>query len=141
MSSLTEGRLNFEFDTAVQAAQYDKWTYYRKHFSKISGMKAVDFVCYQAMEDTCWLIEVKDYRASTRTKPSELAIEITEKVVHTLAGLASARLRAGRDDERAMADAVLRCTELRVVVSPMSVCLARWPMSQITSPFTRIRRT
>lgn len=113
MTELQEGALQFTFPSKVTASKYDEWTHYRKH---LTILKAVDFVCYDPGPATTWLIEVKDYRAHSRTKPSELADEICQKVVHTLAGLVSARINAHHDSEKALADSVVGSRKLRVVV-------------------------
>ena len=47
----------------------------------------MDFLCIDA--EATWLIEVKDYRHESRTKPSKLHDEVAAKVRDTLAGLAA----------------------------------------------------
>lgn len=50
------------------------------------GTKALDLVA-AGPQKTGWLIEVKDYRAHQRAKPSEAAVEVAQKVFDTLAAL------------------------------------------------------
>ncbi|GAL95856.1 hypothetical protein N44_04712 [Microcystis aeruginosa NIES-44] len=49
----------------------------------LDGIKGVDLIAI-ARQDI-WLIEVKDYRQSRRTKAQYLAEEVTEKVLYTIA--------------------------------------------------------
>ena len=97
---MKEGRLEFTFPQGCTASKYDDWAFYRNRFGKIAKSKAVDFLCVHG--GCAWLIEVKDYRHSPRTKPSEIHAEVTGKVRDTLAGLAAARMNAtGSEKEEA----------------------------------------
>jgi len=80
-------------------------------------MKAVDLVAIAPREKSCcWLIEVKDYRRQTRSKPSDLADEVAAKVRDTLAGLVSAQHRANDHQEKTTAQRALGAADVRVVL-------------------------
>ena len=88
--TLTEGALRFSFGVSCTVVQYESWAFYQNQFQRMSGTKAVDFLCING-DQTC-LIEVKDYRFHPRTKPISLCDEVALKVRDTLAGLAAARV-------------------------------------------------
>jgi len=115
MQELVEGTLTFTFPDPLKAQQYDDWSFYRNQFnSAFGGTKAVDFIC---LDQQCtWLIEVKDYRAHQRTKPSELGDEVAAKVRDTLAGLVAASCNANDLDERRFAEKAVKSKRLRVVL-------------------------
>ena len=113
MPNVREGNLLFEFPYA-RVGQVDQWAFYRNRFSIIQGTKAVDFV--YALEDECWLIEVKDYRVHPRTKNLELCNEIAFKARDTLAVLASARRNASKEDEQSLARWAFRSSRWRVAL-------------------------
>jgi hypothetical protein len=114
MQQLVEGRLTFSFPAPLSAQQYDNWSFYRNQFNDaFGGTKAVDFICLD--QDCAWLIEVKDYRANLRTKPSDLGDEIARKVRDSLAGLVSASCNANDAGERQFAKQFTRMQRLRVV--------------------------
>lgn len=111
---MREGDLVFTFPEAARAGQVDRWAFYRNAFSTIQGTKAVDFV--YALEDECWLIEVKDYRVHPRTKSLDLCDEIAFKARDTLAVLASALHNANNEDEQLLARQAFRSRRWRVVL-------------------------
>jgi hypothetical protein len=119
---LTEGKLTFTFDDNGhddnwRVEKYDDWSFYRKQFNSCcGGNRAVDFLAYQVREKTLWLIEVKDYRHSPRTKDIPLWEEVASKVRDTLAGIFAACVNASDDTERHFAAQALRATRLRVVL-------------------------
>ncbi len=114
MQQLVEGRLTFSFPAPLSAQQYDTWSFYRNQFTNaFGGTKAVDFVCLD--QDCAWLIEVKDYRANPRTKPSDLGDEIARKVRDSLAGLVAASCYANDPEEQQFARQFTRRQRLRVV--------------------------
>lgn len=115
MQEFVEGKLTFTFPAPLVAQQYDEWSFYRNQFnSAFGGTKAVDFVC---LDQQCtWLIEVKDYRANRRSKPSELGDEMAIKVRDTLAGLVTASCNANEPDERLFAKKAVKNKRLRVVL-------------------------
>lgn len=65
---------------------------------------------------TLWLIELKDYRQHRRSKPSSLFDEVASKVRATLAGLATARVRANDTDEKRLAQQALGCSQIRIAL-------------------------
>ena len=113
MPDLREGDLVFSFPHA-EVGRPDRWAFYRNRFSVIPRTKAVDFV--YALDDECWLVEVKDYRAHPRTKSLDLCDEIALKVRDTLAILAGARRNATNDHERTLARSAFRSPRWRVAV-------------------------
>jgi hypothetical protein len=116
MPSVTVGDLTFAFRDRWSASKYDEWSHYRNQFINVChGVKAVDVVALEP-KGCCWLLEVKDYRLHVRTKPSELADEVAEKVRDTLAGLVGAQFCAADDAERKLARQALRTPCLRVVL-------------------------
>ena len=102
MNTIVEGSLTFDFPTDCPSSKYDDWSFYRNQFQSVAnGSKAVDIVCVAA--DTCWLIEIKDYRQHQRTKSIDIHHELATKVRDTLAGLASAVKNANDTDESQLA--------------------------------------
>jgi len=63
-----------------------------------------------------WFIEVKDYRAHHRTKPSSVGDEVAHKVFDTLAALLPARVNGDVAAETNLAALALTATKLRVVL-------------------------
>jgi hypothetical protein len=111
MNPLLVDGLQFTFLPQWQASKYDEWVFYRDHFAKQQdGIKAVDILAVNMTEKfrhVAYLIEVKDYRHPEMVKPSELPKAIADKVLHTLAALLPAKLRANDLTERELAAAVL----------------------------------
>jgi hypothetical protein len=116
MPSIIEGQLVFDFPNDWQASKFDEWSFYRNQFQQVcGGAKAVDLLAI-APNACFWNIEVKDYRRHRRTKTIELAEEIAVKVRDSLAALVAARANANDYNEKAMAEAALRCPQLKVVL-------------------------
>ncbi len=116
MTELKEGNLVFNFPCNVdQVTKYDEWLFYRNQFSKLAdGTKAVDFIFLE--QDTCWLIEIKDYRVNHRTKLLDLADEISIKVKDTIAGLFAAKINANDLFEKKFAEKASQKSRIRVVL-------------------------
>lgn len=96
--------------------KYDDSAFHRNQFQSFAGgSKAMDAVALAA-DGTLWLIEVKDYRRHKRTKPSSVFAEVASKARATLAGLATARVRANDPAEQALANQVMVCQKIRVVL-------------------------
>lgn len=113
---INEDRLSFTFPEQTLATKYDEWAFYRNRFnSAFGGAKAVDIIHVDANK-VAWLIEIKDYRANRRTKPSELGDEIALKVRDTLAGLVAARFQAQDSEEQQAASKTLQAKQLKVVL-------------------------
>lgn len=111
--TLTERAFTFTFLGVQYAEKYDTWAHYRKQFqSACGGSKAVDFIVVVPV--VLWLIEAKDYRQHPRTKPTELADEVAQKVKDTMAGLVSAQVNGKNPDEASAAKAALECEKIRV---------------------------
>jgi hypothetical protein len=115
MRKIVEGQLTFEFPDDWMAEKFDEWTFYREHFQRIPGTKAVDILAI-APNQSLWLIEVKDYRHHPRTKVIDLADEIAVKARDTLAALAAGRLNANDDHEKDISDRAMRSRRINVVL-------------------------
>lgn len=115
MQKIDEGKLRFLFPDDTLASKYDDWSFYRNQFnSAFGGTKAIDLIHVDA--DQTWLIEIKDYRLSRRTKPIDIGDEIAFKVRDTLAGLAAAKCSASDIDEKNTAKKALKKNSIRVVL-------------------------
>lgn len=107
-------RLTLTFPDGWIASKYDDWAFYRKQFSKQrDSLKAVDVLACDENR-TAFLIEVKDYRHPDTIKPSQLPLDIADKVLMTLAAMLPARLNA-EPEHKTVAEAVLTCRKLRVI--------------------------
>lgn len=116
MTSLQVDGLAFRFPSNWCVSRYDEWSFYRNQFGKMrDGIKAVDLVAVDGSA-TAWLIEVKDYRAHARMKPTELSQEVHQKVFDTLAALLPACVNANNSAEQEMASRLLGTKKLRVVL-------------------------
>ena len=140
MQSVTEGHLTFSFPDGLNTAKLDNWSFYRNQFQKLGatlrvpcghcgaelrckqcesaktlGIKSVDFLVVDT-KGTCWLVEVKDYRDSRRTKTVDLADEIAIKVRDSLGLLATASRNASDAEERDLARAALETRHIRIVL-------------------------
>lgn len=112
---LNEGGLSFKLEQVDFAEKYDDWRHYRNVYNSACGSsKAVDFLVSKA--GTLWLIEVKDYRRHPRTKPSDLADEVTVKVRDTMAGLVSAAFVGVDAHEKKISRGALALRKLRFVL-------------------------
>ena len=110
-----DGR-KFIFPARWQVLKYDDSSFHRNQFQSFAGgSKAVDAVAISPAGE-CWLIEVKDYRTSRRSKPETVFFEVADKVRATLAGLATARVRANDADERLFCEQSMRGTTFRVAL-------------------------
>ncbi len=114
MPSITEDNLTFDFPAAWTAVKCDELLFYTKQFQHVLKAKAVDILAIEP-GGCCWLIEVKDYRKGHQTSAIKLAEIVAQKVRDTLAGLATARVRATGSDQR-VAQTGMTCSDLRVVL-------------------------
>ena len=114
MPVLSEGHLTFHFPSGDAAERVDDWAFYRQGFVSVPGTKSVDFVCVHG--DSCWLIEVKDYRFHSRTKTVSLCEEVACKVRDSLAMLAAARRNANNENEKNVAAQALASRTWRVAL-------------------------
>ena len=114
MLSVTVDSFRFDFPVGWICLKYDECTYYREHFNGLASSKAVDLLALAPQRAELWMVEIKDYRANRRTKPSNLISEIAQKVRDTLAGLAAGRLVANDLNSRAFAADAMRVARLRV---------------------------
>jgi hypothetical protein len=133
MPIIREGALPFQFPDSWKVVKLDDWSFYQNQFIRLSsglrqpcgecgaelrcqncgtvktqGVKAVDILARDAAA-TLWLLEVKDYRQSPRTKAIGLADEVALKVRDSLALLVAAAMSAKDPQERSFArDALTR---------------------------------
>lgn len=107
----------FEFIDGWSVSKIDEWPLYRKH--QIEGQKACDLVALQ--DNELLLIEVKDYSypGTVAKDATQLAIEITQKVLGSMALIFSLSHTAahgrGQLEEREISRLTLK-NSLRVVV-------------------------
>lgn len=107
--------LIFTFPDSWKVCKYDEWAFYRHQFSKMSpGIKAVDLLAIESQ--VIWLIEAKDYRQHPRTKTIDLADEVVQKVLYTLAAMLPAKIHASDISESNFAGEILKGQQLRVVL-------------------------
>lgn len=110
-----DGR-TFLFPAGWQVLKYDDSSFHRNQFQSFAGgSKAVDAVAISPTGE-CWLIEVKDYRTSRRSKRETVFFEVADKVRATLAGMATARIRANDADERHFCEQAMRGSTFRVAL-------------------------
>ncbi len=108
--------LKFEFPDKWTVSKYDEWSFYRNRFSKMgNGIKALDLLAVSPNGVT-WMIEAKDYRAHSRTKPSNLADELREKVLDTLAAILPAKINGDVAAETDVAARMVATRKLRIVL-------------------------
>jgi len=115
MPTIEVDGIAFTFPNNWLFSKYDEWRYYKAYARARSGTKAVDLLAIDP-DRTAWLIEVKDYRAHRRTKPTDLSHEVAQKVHDTLAAVLAARTKAADDEEKQIAKKIARATRLRVVL-------------------------
>ena len=114
VNSIKEGNVKFVFDDQCVAVKYDQLPFYRKRFQGVvCGSRAVDMLCIT--NDTSWMIEIKDYTAHPRTKPTDVSKEVAQKVRDTLAGLAAASAN-GDHKGKELADMALSRRRWRIVL-------------------------
>ncbi|MBU0908191.1 MAG: hypothetical protein KKA54_04145 [Proteobacteria bacterium] len=114
---LDEKSLRFLFQEGWRVLKYDDSSFHRNQFQAFAGgSKAVDFVAVSADDKEVWLIEVKDYRQQPRAKSVSVFDEVAAKVRATLAGLATARVRANDTDECEFADLAMHGSRIRVAL-------------------------
>lgn len=108
--------LTFSFPENWKIAKYDDWAFYRNQFSRMwNEIKAIDIIACD-LSSTVWLIEVKDYRRTPRTKPTSLPHEVAGKVFDTLAAILPAKVNAANPEEKEMATQITSARRLRVVL-------------------------
>jgi hypothetical protein len=100
--TFTEGSLSFTFpDSWLLCRPQDLAFYSRQFQSFCGGCKEIDFIAYDPLTKTLWLLEVKDFRISGRLKPTSLHEEMAEKVRDTLALIVSGGLSSMSHDDPA----------------------------------------
>ena len=84
MQIFREGRLRFEFPAQWSVLRPGESSFYKRHFQSFcEGSKEADFVL-KSENGEWYLLEVKDYTTDRRTKPLDLAKELSLKVRDTL---------------------------------------------------------
>ena len=94
--------------------KYDELLFYTTKFQHVFKAKAIDILAIEP-NGCCWLIEVKDYRTGHQTSAVKLAEVIAQKARDSLAGLATARVRATGQEQR-IAESSMTSSDLRVVL-------------------------
>lgn len=90
---IDENILRFVFGDNWQVRKFDDSSFYRKHFEKLDGSKAVDFLGLHGRE--LFFIEIKDFRGyridnKKRLSSHELYLEVGQKVRDSVACLVAA---------------------------------------------------
>ncbi len=114
MITVEEGRVRFNFPRGWRVSRFDRWTYYRSYAKIHPGIKAVDLLALSP-DDTLYIIEVKDFRSSVRTKEMPLDQELILKVCWTMSVLLPASMRSNSPEEAEFARMALRALNVRVV--------------------------
>ncbi|MCA8917197.1 hypothetical protein [Aromatoleum bremense] len=128
----------FHFPDDWQVLKYDDSAFHRNQFQSFAGgAKAVDAVALSPTGE-CWLIEVKDYRRNRRSKPGSVFAETAGKVRATLAGMATARVRANDSQERVFCDRALHGDSLRVALHLNQPAHASRLFPQVVDPRTAL---
>ena len=116
MPEIIADKQRYKFPDTWKVTKYDDWSFYRNQFQSVcDGSKGIDLIAIDS-NNCCWLIEAKNYHLQSRTKPSELPVEIAVKVRDTLAGLVVAKVNAPEPSEKSFATAALRCKKLRIAL-------------------------
>jgi len=135
MTEIIDGK-RFSFPQGWQVLKYDDSAFHRRQFQSFAGgSKAVDAVAVTD-KHTVWLIEVKDYRRQRRGKPGSVFDEVAAKVRATLAGLATARVRANNDNERGFAEQAMRSDNIRIVLHLDQPCHPSRLFKHVVDPST-----
>lgn len=112
-------RLSFAFPDGCEARVYDQMSIYRDEIEKrISGIKAIDFLCIDESSQLSYFIEVTDYgilqgeesKTHKRKQHAEdLALELARKVLGTIAGLwVASNWNECRADEKCFSTKILQ---------------------------------
>lgn len=134
-SLIIDGK-QFSFPEGWQVLKYDDSSFHRNQFQSFAGgSKALDAVAL-APDRTLWLIEVKDYSRSRRSKAGTVFSEVAAKVRSTLAGLAVARVHANDRSERELAHRAMNASSLRVVLHLDQPAQASRLFKQVIDPKT-----
>lgn len=116
MSDLAVDDVVFRFPDGWRAQKYDDWQFYREKFAKqFDEIQAVDCIALSVHAEV-FLIEVKNYCHPGAIVPADLAQSIANKVLCTLAALLPARLNATVPEEQDLAEAILQCRSIKVVL-------------------------
>lgn len=135
MASLQVDGMELLFPDDWQVMKYDDSAFHRRQFQSFAGgSKAVDMIALCG--DDLWLIEVKDYRRARREKSISIEDEMAGKVRSTLAGLATARVRANDADEREFANRALRTANIRVALHLEQAKHPNRLFPQVVDPFS-----
>jgi len=123
MAILREGRISYEFPDGFLVVRLEESAYYSKHWQHFAehsgglGNKECDFIALDPKTKTLWLIEVKDYRGTTRTKPSELAVEFALKCRDSVGCLLAIKLSClAQDDEKTSIQTLSKAIIVRCVL-------------------------
>lgn len=123
MPEFVEGQIRYDFPEEFSIVRLEDSTYYTKHWQHFAeqtggeGNKECDFIAFDPKSKTLWLIEVKDYRAAFRTKPSELAVEFAQKCRDAIGCLFAIKLSGlAQAAEKDMIHCLLKAMVVRCVL-------------------------
>jgi len=139
MPTIPEDQLRFVFPDGWFASKFDTWSFYCRQFMKLASAEMPCSKCRQPLEcavcrskrvagtkgidilainvgQTCWQIEIKDYRQTRVGNFFFLADEVALKVRDTLAALVAAKLNANDAGEKELARQALACPQIRIVL-------------------------
>lgn len=123
MAIVQEGHIKYEFPEEFLVVRLEESVYYSKHWQHFAehngglGNKECDFIAFDPKTKTLWLIEVKDYRAATRTKPSELADEFAQKCRDSIGCLFAIKLSClAQHGEKTSIQSLVRASSVRCVL-------------------------
>ena len=134
-----EGSLCFEFPAGWLIEKYDAWTFVKndkdgQHLGfngiKERGIRSVDF-CAIDTESSLWLVEVKDYRKSTKEYEDGFFTTISDKFLCSMSGLFAARYAAS-GSEKEFAEKCTSTTAIKFVLHlEIPEPLNKWDMAII----------
>jgi hypothetical protein len=123
MPEFVEGQIRYDFPEGFSILRLEDSTYYAKHWQHFAeqnggaGNKECDCIAFDPKSKTLWLIEVKDYRAAFRTKPSELTVEFAQKCRDAVGCLFAMKLsRLTQDEDKNTIHSLIKAVVVRCVL-------------------------
>jgi len=98
MKRYSEGAISYVFPDSFVVLRLEDSAYYRGFWQTFAqaqgkdGNKECDFIALDPANGALWLLETKDYRHETRTKPSELGYEFAAKCRDSIGCLAAMKM-------------------------------------------------
>jgi len=123
MITMLEGQISYEFSDEFSVVRLEASTYYCRHWQNFAkpdseeGNKECDFIAFNTKTKELWLIEVKDYRGTRRTKPSSLADEFALKCRDSIGCLYAIKLSTlAQNEEKTMISPMMDAKTIRCVL-------------------------